>query len=323
MGELTPGQPTIPTISQLAQAGQKTARSAPADAQRGYAAAARKASSTLRVSASIVAALAVSPGVDADEAELASATAQIVDRAGQLTDAAMRLAAQLSDAAAIPGYKALFRQHAVEFASDEWQEAHAEGREQIDIQKVIALYEKVIASKLFSGEEEATLSLQGLDVVTAKRFALISAIPAVYKAIVSFDYFVPDSFELLERATATVVNAAERGRQRLVNEAHSQELQAVMMQSLISEMGALYASNYRAQARKEVRSLCEMEVDARLRHMVTHRHAGLPTEQVFATFDRLAERVVTMVCDAVPELSARPAQSTSPAAAQQPHSPQP
>lgn len=317
MAEPQPEKLPLPTISQLSPS-QAAPSGAAVDVQRNYAAAARKTSSALRVSASIVAALAVSPGVDADEAALAAATAQIVDRAGQLTDVAMRLAAKIADAAAVPGYKALFRQQAVEFASDEWQEAHSGGREQFDAQKFIALYEKVVASKLFVGAEDLVPLPHSADPVMSRRIALMSAIPGIYKAIASFDYFVPDDAQLVADGVSAVMQAAERGGAQLVHESHRPDLKASVMQSLITEMASLYASNYRAQSRKAVRELSVMEDDERLRHLVVHRMTGLPTQHITHSFERLADRVVKMVFDAVPELaitSNRPAPVAPPSVA--------
>ena len=90
--------------------------------------------------------------------------------------------------------------------------------------------------------------------------------------------------------------AVERLRADLDNE----DACVTIARALIPEMGAIYVTNYRHNAKKDVESLRTMDHVARHRRIHEHRFTGLPTEHIDESFRRLARRMVDMIIEAVP-----------------------
>lgn len=265
-------------------------------------ASARRACAALKVTSSIVNALVVHPGADADDAALFLATTELMDRAARLTDAALALLQLNPETRNISGYKNLLRQQAADVVSAQWRMAHATGTTELTAEQVTSLYSRVLKAPFVEGDGQTVPYPEDVDDVTAKRVSLLAVTPEIFQAVNSFDYFSPDPEALVEKGVREVVRAADANLPRLVQAGASKDTVTMVCQSLIGKLGNLYASAYRAAARRDVARLRAMDEDERMQHIVAHRANGLPTDHIDSAFAKFAARMVQMVRDAVPEL---------------------
>lgn len=269
---------------------------------------ARKACAVLKVTSSVVSALAVSPGGDASEAELTNASSIIMSRAAELTDAALSILSLNPTVRGAASYKNLLRQQAVEFASVQWRSMHLTGTDNLPVAKVAALYEKILRDIPVHGDGETMALPADIDPITARRVSLMAVTPEIYQAVASFDYFAPEPGDLVADGVTAIVRAVDHGMNKMVHRDAAVDTATMVAQSLIGKLGSLYAANYNAQARADVMRLEGMDEDERMSHIHAYRKTGLPTAHIEASFGRLAARLVDMVCDAIPELAAQPAE---------------
>lgn len=264
---------------------------------------ARKACAALKVASSIVNAVVVYPGGDADEKTLNGATVELMRRAGELTNAAIALLDIKADTRNAAGYKNLLKQQAADVVAAQWRMAHSTDKKQLTTEQITKLYGALLATDPLAGDGEMPAYPDDIDAVTAKRISLLGVAPEVYQAVNSFDYFNPDPQELVIKGVEQIILAANAGLHRLAAGNASHSAMTIVTQSLIGKAGALYATNFRAIARRDVQELVAMDPDVRSRTLYLHKANGLPTGHIDASFHKLVERMVDMVRDAVPELS--------------------
>lgn len=264
---------------------------------------ARKACAMLKVTSAIVNAVVVHPGGDCDEHQLAETTRELMRRAAQLTDAATELLEVSPNHPGFAGYKNLLRQQAAEVVATQWRMANSTGGSELSVEKISSMFKIVLKGSDVEKEGELPPYPSDMDATTAKRLAILGAVPEIYGAVNSFDYFNPNPEELVEKGVKTVTAAADAGIRRIASPKAGPEAITMLTQSLIGKAGALYAANYRAVARRDVLALRQMDPMERKRHIYIHREAGLPTVHVDESFGKLMNRMVDMVCEAVPELT--------------------
>lgn len=269
--------------------------------RRDASASARKACAMLKVTSAIVNAVVVHPGGDCDETQLKETTRELMRRATQLTDAASELLDIDSSHPRYAGYRNLLRQSAAEVVATQWRMANSAGGTELSVERISSMFKVVIQDGEIDKEGEVTPYPSDLDAITAKRLAVLSAVPEIYSAVNSFDYFVPNPETLVEKGVRNVVKAADEGVRRIASPKAGPDALTMLTQSLIGKAGALYAANYRAVARRDVLDLQMMDAVERKRHIYVHREQGLPTQHIDESFTRLMARMVDMVVEQVPE----------------------
>lgn len=264
---------------------------------------ARKACAMLKVTSAIVNAVVVHPGGDCDGNQLAETTRELMRRAAQLTDAATELLDIAPNHSGFASYRNLLRQSAAEVVATQWRMANSTGGLELSVERISAMFKIVLDSGEIEKEGELQPYSSGVDATTAKRLAILGAVPEIYGAVNNFDYFAPNPEVLVEKGVKTVLQAADEGVRRIASSEADADALTMLMQSLIDKAGALYAANYRAIARRDVLALQRMDALERQRRIYVHRETGLPTDHVDTAFSKLMTRMVDMVCEAVPELS--------------------
>lgn len=282
---------------------------------------ARKACAMLKVTSAIVNAVVVHPGGDCGDQELAETTRELMRRAAHLTDAATELLDVSPEHPGFAGYRNLLRQQAAEVVATQWRMANSTGKQELSVERIGAMFKVVLDSGEVEKEGELPPYPADMDATTAKRLAILGAVPEIYSAVNSFDYFTPNPEALVEKGVRTVVNAADEGVRRIASPQAGADALTMLTQSLIGKAGALYAANYRAVARRDVLTLQKMDAIERKRHIYIHRETGLPTAHVDESFSRLMTRMVDMVCEAVPELGQEAAPPPAPRGALHPENP--
>jgi len=273
------------------------------DTRPGTHPTAKKVCAVLRVMSSIVNALAVHPGADSTEEELEQVTMELMSRAQRLTESCLAML-QLNPAGRQPAsYKSILKQQAMEFVSCQWRMEHAAGSKGLTVEQVELLCSKLLNTKLLDDEAELNSYPADVDPVSAKRTSLFAIVPEIYQAVNGFDYFNPDPSSLVERGVLCVIRVADDGMKKIVSSTVAPETVLMVTQSVIGKLGALYAANYRAHARKDVTQLQKMDEDERFVHLNAFRTTGLPTGHIDLAFEKFAHRMLAMVCEAVPELS--------------------
>lgn len=264
---------------------------------------ARKACAVLKVTSSIINAVVVHPGGEASAEELSHATNELMRRAAILTDAAVTILNIAPDTRNFAGYKNLLRQQAAEVVATQWRMAHSTNKKQLSAEQLTEVFAKIIDVNPLDGDGEMPPYPDGVDAVTAKRVSLMGVAPEIYQAVNSFDYFAPDPHVLVQKGIKHVMQAAEMGVRRLAGVNASDPALTMVAQSIIGKAGSLYATNYRAVARRDVLKMQTQDPDERARNLYIAKNTGLSTEHIDASFHRLVGRMIDLVCQAVPELS--------------------
>lgn len=267
---------------------------------------ARKACAMLKVTSAIVNAVVIHPGGDCDEQKLTDTTRELMRRAALLTDAAAELLDIDPNHQRFAGYKNLLRQQAAEVVATQWRMANGAGAKELSIEQISSMFKIVLKDGDLDKDGEMPPYPSDIDATTAKRISILGAIPEIYGAVNSFDYFTPDPEVLVSNGVQAVAKAADMGVLRIASPKAGPETITMLTQSLIGKAGALYAANYRAVARRDVLALQKMDAVERKRQIYIHRETGLPTQHVDESFARLMDRMVNMVCEAAPELKVEP-----------------
>lgn len=265
---------------------------------------ARKACAMLKVTSAIVNAVVVYPGGDCDESELSETTRTLMRRSADLADASIELLDIRPDHPGFAGYRNLLRQQAAEVVATQWRMANSTGKVSLSVEQITEMFKVVLDHGEIEKEGELPAYPSDVDPTTAKRLAVLGVVPDIFSAVNSFNYFAPNPETLVEKGVKAVLKSSQAGVRRLASRRAGPGAVTMVTQSLINKAGALYAANYRAQARRAVLALQKMDSLERRRHIYVHREAGLPTDHVDQSFERLMSRMVEMVCEAVPELSA-------------------
>lgn len=299
---------TAPTAFSFAVLGQPAAPHVDSDidvqVRRDAHWSARKACAMLKTTAAIVNAVVVHPGGDCDDKQLAESTRELMGRAVRLTNAAMELMGLSPEHPKYAGYRTLLRQQAAEVVATQWRMAHGTGGSELTADRIADIFKTVLSDEQFASNGETLGHPADVDYVTAKRVAVLGVAPDIYNAVNSFDYFCPNPETLVDKGVRKVIEAADAGVGRLASPGASRDTVTMLTQSLIGKAGALYAANYRANARRDVLFLQRLDPLERKRTIYASRHDGLPTAHVDESFGKLMNRMVDMVCEAVPELAA-------------------
>ena len=264
---------------------------------------ARKACAALKMASSIVNAIVVFPGGDADEATLNGAMVELMERVEQLTSAAMSLLDIKTDTRNAAGFRNLLKQQAADVVAAQWRMAHSTKSKQLTTDQITKLYATMLATNPLAGDGELPAYPADIDAVTAKRVSLLGVAPEIFHAVNSFDYFTPDPQDLVIKSIEQIMIAAADGMHKLAAANASSAAMTIVTQSLIGKAGSLYATNFRAIARRDVQALVVMDPDERARKLYIHKSSGLPTGHIDASFHKLVDRMIEIVRDAVPELS--------------------
>lgn len=281
---------------------------------------ARKACAMLKVTSAIVNAVVVHPGGDCDEVQLAETTRELMRRSSELTDAASELLDIGPDHPGYAGYRNLLRQSAAEVVATQWRMANSIGGSELSVERITSMFRVVLDSGQIEKEGEVPPYPADLDATTAKRLAILGVVPEIYSAVNGFDYFAnPEA--LVEKGVKLAVQVADDGVRRIATPKAGPDALTMLTQSLIGKAGVLYATNYRAIARRDVLALQNMDAVERQRHIHNHRDSGLPTAHVDEAFAKLMTRMIDMVCENVPELASGAMQPQAPRGAPGPANP--
>ena len=264
---------------------------------------ARKVCAALKVTSSIMKAIVVHPGGDSTAEELANASREIMTRASVLTDCAMNLLKANPNLAGHASYKNLMRQQAAEVVSAEWRMAHSANKTKLTTEQITDLYSTLLSSISVDADGETPDPTKDFDSTTMKRLSLFGVIPEIAQAVNSFNYFAPDPTLLIEKGLKQVTQVVGESVSKFVSVEGDSVSKDLLFQSLAGKVGSLYAANYRAISRKDVMTLQRMDDVERSRHLYDYRLSGLPTEHIDAAFKNLVQRMITIVCDAVPEIT--------------------
>lgn len=263
---------------------------------------ARKACAALKVTSAIINAIVIHPGGESDDATLAETTRELMSRAAALTDSATELMGLAPGSSHYAGYRNLLRQQAAEVVANQWRMAHGTKTRELSVEQIASMYKVVLDHSAINKEGEPLLAATDVDFVAAKRLAILGVVPEIYNAVNTFDYFAPEAETLVDKGVQNVMAFADEGVNRIAGSGVAPETMTMLTQSLLSKAGALYAANYRAQARKDVLALQRMSQIERKRYIHAYRETGLPTGHIDTSFSKLMRRMVDMVCEAVPEL---------------------
>ncbi len=267
----------------------------------------RKVCSVMKVVSAIMCGVATSPGGDAPVEAIVAATKDLLARATELADAALPLVGLAEGDPDFASIRNVLRQNAAETIAMQWRLAHTTGLKTLSVEKITEIYRSVKESEFLAEITTDGESATARDVVTAKRLAMISVVAEVHNAVAAFDYYHPKPEILTEAGVTAVVEGASRGIERiLAGGSHSSEVHAAVAQVFISRAGQLYAQNYRAFANRDIRGLEEMTPDERLCRIRECRTSGMATSHIDEAYRRLLDRMVDMVIEAAPELSAQP-----------------
>lgn len=292
---------SLATLSSIGHAGPDLDAQVQARADAHWSA--RKVCAVLKVTSSIINALVVEPGGDSSDADLEKASVELMRRASDLTDCAMALLKVKPETSQFAGFKNQLRQQAADLVATQWRMAHATGATPLTTEQITTLYASLLARNPLLDDGEVPDYPSDMDSVTARRVALFGVVPEIYSAVNSFNYFNPDPTSLVEDAAVQVFAVADQGFSRMVAAHGNPEVSNLLMTSLIGKAGSLYAANYRAVARRDVMALQDMEEAERSRHLYDYRLSGLPTGHVAIAYNKLAKRLIDMVCNAVPEIT--------------------
>lgn len=265
---------------------------------------ARKAWAVMKITGALMKGIVVHPGGDAPDTEIEKASRDLMARASELTNAAIELArldrTEKTHATLINGLCV----QSAEIVSMNWRMSHATGQKALSVKQL----QHMLSSALEGARLEDPQADHGalLDLVTAKRVALLGVVPDIHQAVSGFDYFAPDPEQLVLSGVRCVLEMVDEGMEALSKRDADAEINAVLAQSLVAKFGELYVANYRSRARADVHALRALSPIERHRRIHEHRLTGLPTDHVDASFKRLASRMLQMVSEAVPLLTNEP-----------------
>ncbi|CAG9184383.1 hypothetical protein [Cupriavidus pampae] len=297
--ELLTAHPMDPIASEV-EADGRVNHFAPEPAPRDAASPmARRAYSALRIMAALIKAVVVHPGSDSSDAKIVEATNELLQDAHVLTDTMVEFAGLDRTRPADAEMLNSLSTQSAEIAALNWRLAYATGKAKIPAPLISDMIQTALDKVRQAPEPD--LQPSQLDLVTAQRVALLSIVPDLQtQAVHSFDYFVPDVETLVQKGLNAVLEMTEYAVERLRADLDNEDACVTIARALIPEMGAIYVTNYRHNAKKDVESLRTMDHVARHRRIHEHRFTGLPTEHIDESFRRLARRMVDMIIEAVP-----------------------
>lgn len=265
----------------------------------------RKACAVMKVVSSVMLAVAVYPGGDANAAEINEATRTVLARALELAEAVLPWLDGKAEGERGPVMRNQLRQYAADTVSLGWRLSHSTGYKDLSASQIMQIYQQVDESNFVdeSGAEADDVSV--MDLVAAKRIALVSVMTEVHNAVGNFDYFAPDPDKLVESGVRTVIGASEMALSRLLPDGlHDERTRTVFTHAFIERAGLLYAQNFRAVARKDVKKLTAMEDTERARFIHENKTTGLSTSHIDDAYHALMERMVSLILEAAPDISA-------------------
>jgi len=263
----------------------------------------RKACAVMKVVSSIMLAVAVFPGGDGAVEDIDAATRSLLDRATELAEATIPFVGERAGGAQNSVVRNQLRQYAADTICLQWRLAHSTGHRELSVEQITAIYRSVAESSFLSEVDDA-LTAYPSDAVAAKRMALVAVVAEVHNAVGNFDYFHPDPQVLVDAGVRTVIASADGALDRLLSGTADSGTRSALTQTLYERTGVLYAENYRAIARKEVKRIKELQPDERFRLIHESKLTGLPTTGVDDAFRALVDRMVVLIVEAAPDLGA-------------------
>ncbi|ODP35029.1 hypothetical protein [Pandoraea sp. ISTKB] len=278
----------------------------------------RKVCSVTKVVSTVITAIAIEPGSGASADEIRIVAKELLCQAKDLADAAAVLIPVDTSDPQFPAYMSALREDAAESISLQWRLAHAFGRRPLTPGQISAIYAEVpqgALSRLHSDRPSADVDAD-LTVVMVERIALFSVAAEVHAAVTAFDYFHPRPADIVATGVRTIRATADRAFRELVQtqvlSAMKPESELAIRQTLIEQVGTLYAQSYRACARNDVLALEAMNGDERLVMLETAKGSGLPMSHVDEAFERLMGHMLSLICEGIPELRASQAECAPP-----------
>lgn len=278
----------------------------------------RKVCSLTKVVSTVIAAIAIEPGSQASEREIRVAAKVLLDQAKDLAEAAAVLIPVDVADPAFAAYMSAFREDAAESISLQWRLAHAFGKQPLTPDQISEIYAEVPLSPLNVLPESGPIidADRELSLVAVERIALFSVAAELHAAVTAFDYFHPRPADIVSTGVRTVRDAADRAFQELVQPdvlaVMKPESEIAIRQTLIEQVGTLYAQSYRACARNDVIALEAMDGDERLVALEAAKVSGLPMAHVEEAFERLLGHMLSIICEGIPELSVARAKAVAP-----------
>lgn len=278
----------------------------------------RKVCSLTKVVSTVIAAIAIEPGSGASEREIRVAAKGLLDQAKELAEAAAVLIPVDAADPAFAAYMSALREDAADSISLQWRLAHVFGRQPLTPNQISEIYAEVPRSALNSIQESGpTIDTDAeLSRVTVERIALFSVAAELHAAVTAFDYFHPRPADIVSTGVRTIRDAARRAFRELVQPdvlaVMRPESEIAIRQTLIEQVGGLYAQSYRACARNDVVALEAMDGDERLAALEAAKGSGLPMAHVEGAFERLLGHMLSIICEGIPELGAARANTVAP-----------
>jgi hypothetical protein len=275
-----------------------------ADGAQALDGAGRKACTVMKVVSAVILAVAVAPGGDGEDSDIDAATHSLLSRAMELADAALPILGGRAAGEAGADMRNQLRQYAADTVSLQWRLAHSTGYKDLSVEQIMRIYRQVDSSS-FIAEVNGTTSADGgasADVVAARRLALLSVTTEIHNAVGNFDYFHPDPAQLVEAGVREVIRVADEALPQLMpTGSHDENTRSTFKRIFLERAGTLYAQNYRAMARKDVKRIAEMDDQERLRFMHENKVSGLPMTHIGEAYQALVTRMVKLILDAAPE----------------------
>lgn len=264
----------------------------------------RKACTVMKVVSAVILAVAVSPGGDSEDAAIDETTRTLLARAAELADAALPLLGERGKGDAGVLVRNQLRQYAAETVSLQWRLAHAQGYRDLNVDQIMRIYREVDESaflKEMHALEAGQAGIDRMDPVSGRRLALVAITTELHNAVENFDYRHPEPATLVEAGVRTVVRVADAALAELLPAGVDDATRSTFSRIFLERAGTLYAQNWRAIARKDVKRILEMEPAERLRVMHESRDTGMPTGHIDVAYESLMARLVTLIRDVAPE----------------------
>ncbi|MDM8356537.1 hypothetical protein [Pandoraea communis] len=278
----------------------------------------RKVCSLTKVVSTVIAAIAIEPGSEASEREIRAAAKGLLDQAKALAEAAAVLIPVDVADPAFAAYMSALREDAADSISLQWRLAHVFGRRPLTPGQISEIYAAVPSGALnaLQGNGSTSDVEAELNLATVERIALFSVAAELHAAVTAFDYFHPHPADIVSTGVRTIRGAADRAFRELVQPdvlaTMKPESEIAIRQTLIEQVGGLYAQSYRACARNDVIALEAMDGDERFAVLEAAKVSGLPMVHLEGAFERLLGHMLSIICEGIPELGAARAKTTAP-----------
>lgn len=252
----------------------------------------------LHVSSSLMAAIALYPGVS-DEQALSEATRELTERAARMVRGAFELArAKAVQDDDLKAFLFHMKRQAADLVAAQWRVEHSGAGEPMPVDRMLQIFEQVAGS---ADEDDGVVPLS-VDELSAKRLALLSVLPVIFDAVNRFDFFA-DPLQVVSEGANVVVSASREATERLfLGRGGADALHRALGQAVVRRTGYLYAANYDACSRRVAAELMAMPEDQQFLVIEeAKQNGGLPRDLVETSFWKLMDRMVGMVCEALPD----------------------